>query len=543
MSQTSVADPNARLPRQIPYIIGNEACERFSFYGMRNILVQFLVSSVILAYVPEAERQSVAKDVFHSFVIGVYFFPLLGGWLSDRFFGKYNTVLWFSLIYCAGHACLALFEDNRTGFYTGLFLIALGSGGIKPLVVSFCGDQFTTANKHLAKIVFDAFYWTINFGSFFASLLMPLFLRNFGPAVAFGIPGILMFIATLIFWLGRKQYVRVPPTRGEDPHSFFNVARTALTAQAAGQGRPGLMVAVFGALLAVAFLLCWALQAWFGVNLAFWPDDFHFVITACLALGALIAFGGIGVSMQLERARGQHPDAAVDGVRAVLRILIVFALTTPFWSLFDQKASTWVIQGKEMIVPHEAWWWPSWLVKEAGQMQALNPLLIMLLIPFNNIVLYPALRRLGWEPTALRRMGFGIAFAGIAWIIAGLIQLKIDSGAQTSLAWQTWPYLLLTFGEVLVSATALEFAYSQATQSMKGVIMAFWYLTSTFGSLWVLLTNVAVRNEAVTARIATTGYSENAFLMFFFAVFAFVAALAFAAYARTYPMQDNYRAA
>ena len=539
---TTTADPG-RMPRQIPYIIGNEACERFSFYGMRNILVQFLVSSVILAYVPEAERQSVAKDVFHSFVIGVYFFPLLGGWLSDRFFGKYNTVLWFSLIYCAGHACLALFEDNRTGFYTGLFLIALGSGGIKPLVVSFCGDQFTTANKHLAKIVFDAFYWTINFGSFFASLLMPLFLRNFGPAVAFGIPGILMFIATLIFWLGRKQYVRVPPTRGEDPHSFFNVARTALITQAAGQGRPGLMVAVFGALLAVAFLLCWALQAWFGVNLAVWPDDFHFVITACLALGALIAFGGIGVSMQLERARGQHPDAAVDGVRAVLRILIVFALTTPFWSLFDQKASTWVIQGKEMIVPHEAWWWPSWLVKEAGQMQALNPLLIMLLIPFNNIVLYPALRRLGWEPTALRRMGFGIAFAGIAWIIAGLIQLKIDSGAQTSLAWQTWPYLLLTFGEVLVSATALEFAYSQATQSMKGVIMAFWYLTSTFGSLWVLLTNVAVRNEAVTARIATTGYSENAFLMFFFAVFAFVAALAFAAYARTYPMQDNYRTA
>ena len=534
---------SARLPRQVPYIIGNEACERFSFYGMRNILVQFMVSSVILAYLPEAAREGAAKDVFHSFVIGVYFFPLLGGWLSDRFFGKYNTVLWFSLIYCAGHACLALFEDNRNGFYTGLFLIALGSGGIKPLVVSFVGDQFDESNKSMAKVVFDFFYWIINFGSFFASLLMPLFLRNYGPAVAFGIPGILMFIATLIFWLGRKQYVRVPPTRGEDPHSFFNVARTALTTQAAGQGRPGLMVAAFGALLAVAFLLCWALQAWFGVNLAFWPDDFHFVITACLALGALIAFGGIGVSMQLERARGQHPDAAVDGVRAVLRILIVFALTTPFWSLFDQKASTWVIQGKEMMVPHEAWWWPSWLVKEAGQMQALNPLLIMLLIPFNNIVLYPALRRLGWEPTALRRMGFGIAFAGIAWIIAGLIQLKIDSGAQTSLAWQTWPYLLLTFGEVLVSATALEFAYSQATQSMKGVIMAFWYLTSTFGSLWVLLTNVAVRNEAVTARIATTGYSENAFLMFFFAVFAFVAALAFAAYARTYPMQDNYRTA
>ena len=541
--QTAAIAANARLPRQVPYIIGNEACERFSFYGMRNILVQFLVSSVILAYVPEAERQSVAKDVFHSFVIGVYFFPLLGGWLSDRFFGKYNTVLWFSLVYCAGHACLAMFESDRGGFYTGLFLIALGSGGIKPLVVSFVGDQFDQSNKSMAKVVFDFFYWTINFGSFFASLLMPLFLRGYGPAVAFGIPGVLMFIATLIFWLGRGKYVRVPPSRGEDPDSFLNVARTALLSRNAGQGRPGLLVAGFGVALALAMLLCWALHAWFGISLPFWPDDFHFVISACLALGALIAFGGVGVSMQLERARGRHAGSAVDGVRAVLRILIVFALTTPFWSLFDQKASTWVIQGKDMAVPHEAWWWPSFLVKEAGQMQALNPLLIMLLIPFNNLALYPALRKLGYDPTPLRRMGWGIAFAGIAWIVAGIIQLKIDSGVQTSLAWQAWPYLLLTFGEVLVSATALEFAYSQATTSMKGVIMAFWYLTSTFGSLWVLLTNVAVRNEAVTARIAETGYGENAFLMFFFAAFAFVAALAFAAYARTYPMQDNYRAA
>ncbi|OGT55371.1 MAG: MFS transporter [Gammaproteobacteria bacterium RIFCSPHIGHO2_12_FULL_63_22] len=539
MSQ-SAASPTtdaARLPRQIPYIIGNEACERFSFYGMRNILVQFLVSSVILAYIPADAREGAAKDIFHSFVIGVYFFPLLGGWLSDRFFGKYNTVMWFSLIYCAGHACLAMFDDNKNGFYTGLFLIALGSGGIKPLVVSFVGDQFTRDNKHLAKIVFDAFYWTINFGSFFASLLMPLFLRSYGPAVAFGIPGVLMFIATIIFWMGRKQYVRVPPTRGEDPHSFYNVARTALTTQAPGQGRSGFLVAVFGAALAVGMLLCWAFKP------GFWPEDFGFVITACLALGSLIAFGGIGTSMQLERARGAHPDAAVDGVRAVLRIIIVFALTTPFWSLFDQKASTWVLQGKTMVIPHDVWWWPSFLVKDAGQMQALNPILVLMLIPFNNVVLYPWLRRMGFEPTALRRMGAGIAFSGIAWIVAGAIQLSIDGGSPVSLAWQIAPYALLTFGEVLVSATALEFAYSQASGSMKGVIMAFWYLASTFGSLWVLLTNASVRNPAVIERIASTGLSENAFLMFFFAGFAFVAAAVFAWYARSYPMQDNYRAA
>jgi POT family proton-dependent oligopeptide transporter len=230
-------------------------------------------------------------------------------------------------------------------------------------------------------------------------------------------------------------------------------------------------------------------------------------------------------------------------VRAVLRILIVFALVTPFWSLFDQKASTWIIQGREMVIPHAAAWWPSWLIQDAAQMQALNPLLVMLLIPFNNLVLYPALRRMGWEPTALRRMGWGIAISGVSWIVAGALQLWIDGGEQVSLTWQALPYLLLTFGEVLVSATALEFAYSQAPHAMKGVIMAFWYLTSTFGSLWVLLTNAAVRNEQVIGRIAGTGLSENAFLMFFFAGFAFLAALAFAAYARRYPMQDNYRVA
>ena len=227
MSTTVAVEPKARMPRQIPFIIANEGCERFSFYGMRNILTPFL-TTMLLLYLPEAERAGAAKDVFHTFVIGVYFFPLLGGWLSDRFFGKYNTVLWFSLIYCAGHACLAMFDDDRNGFYTGLFLIALGSGGIKPLVASFVGDQFDQRTKHLAKLVFDAFYWIINFGSFFASLLMPIFLRQLGPAVAFGIPGILMFIATIVFWAGRRHYIIVPPSP-PNPDSFTRVVRTALT--------------------------------------------------------------------------------------------------------------------------------------------------------------------------------------------------------------------------------------------------------------------------------------------------------------------------
>ena len=519
MSDAAITATSGRLPRQIPYIIGNEACERFGFYGMRNILTPFLVSTLLMYIGSQAEREHMAKDVFHTFVIGVYFFPLLGGWISDRFFGKYNTIFWLSLVYVLGFVCLSLFVHNTTGFYTGMLLIALGSGGIKPLVSAFVGDQFDQSNKSKAKVVYDAFYWTINFGSFFASLLMPIFLRNFGPAIAFGVPGALMFLALVIFWAGRRRYVHVPAAP-PNPNSFLNVVRTALLARAQGQGRTGLVVAQLGVALALG-----AFGLWLG-------DSLEFVPAFCLALVLVMAFGGVGASMQLERARGVHPDEAVDGVRAVLRILIVFALVTPFWSLFDQKASTWVIQGELMTKP-------KWF--QAAQMQALNPALVMLIIPFNNLVLYPLLRRLGIEPSPLRRMGTGIAFTAIAWIVAGSLQLAIDGGDPVSIVWQVLPYALLTMGEVLVSATGLEFAYSQAPTSMKGTIMSFWMLSVTVGNLWVLLSNAAVRNDTVTSQVAQTGLGETAFLMFFFAGFAMLAALAFALYARRYPMQDHYR--
>jgi proton-dependent oligopeptide transporter, POT family len=508
----------ARLPPQVPYIIGNEGCERFSFYGMRNILTPFLVTSLLL-YLPEAERAGEAKDIFHTFVIGVYLFPLLGGWLADRFWGKYDTILWFSLLYCVGHVCLAWFDDNRHGFFAGLGLIAFASGGIKPLVASFVGDQFDRSTKHLAKLVFDAFYWIINFGSFFASLLMPIFLRDYGPSVAFGIPGALMAIATLVFWLGRKHYVRVPPAP-PSPDSLLRVCRTALLAHAPGQGRPGLALAAAGALGALVVL---GLTPQLGIVIAF-----------CLALVLVIGFGGGSTWLQLERARSLHAPEAIEGVRAVLRLLLIFALVTPFWSLFDQKASTWVIQAGFMTRPD--WFHPA-------QMQALNPALVMLLIPFNNLVLYPALKRRGYEMTGLRRMTAGLAAAGLAWIAAGAFQLVMDAGDPVSIAWQILPYALLTFGEVLVSASGLEFVYSQAPLAMKGTIMSLWYLSVTMGNLWVLIANAGTRNEAVLGAVAQTGLSTEAFLMFFFAGFAFVTAVVFGLYAKRYREVDNYRAA
>ena len=150
-----------RWPPQVKYIIGNEACERFSFYGMRNILTVFLADYLLRA-APMAVRAPHAKEIFHLFVMAVYFTPLFGGYLADRIWGKYRTILWLSLVYSAGHALLAIFDDQPTGFYLGLFLIALGSGGIKPCVASFVGDQFTAAQKSLLPKIFAAYYWAVN---------------------------------------------------------------------------------------------------------------------------------------------------------------------------------------------------------------------------------------------------------------------------------------------------------------------------------------------------------------------------------------------
>ncbi len=209
------------MPPGVPYIIGNEAAERFSFYGMRGILIVFMTAYLVNttgALAPMGDAQ--ARAWFSTFVSAVYFLPILGAILAEGFLGKYRTILYLSIVYCLGHVALA-FMDTAIGIAfgqekvlaIGLGLIALGSGGIKPCVSANVGDQFGESNKHLLSKVFGWFYFSINAGSFIATILCPLLLAhpNWGPRWAFGLPGVAMFIATIFFWAGRKKFVHIPP--------------------------------------------------------------------------------------------------------------------------------------------------------------------------------------------------------------------------------------------------------------------------------------------------------------------------------------------
>src|SRR5277367_4487912 len=131
--------PTTGMPPGVPYIVANEAAERFSYYGMRGILVVFMTQYLLgadgsLAVMGDAE----AKSYYHLFLSAVYFFPLFGAPLSDIWLGKYRTILYLSVVYCFGHLALSL-DESRLGLSVGLGLIALGSGGIKPCVSANVG--------------------------------------------------------------------------------------------------------------------------------------------------------------------------------------------------------------------------------------------------------------------------------------------------------------------------------------------------------------------------------------------------------------------
>src|SRR5690554_575480 len=454
MTATTNTDNN-KFPPQIKYIVGNEACERYSYYGMRSILTVFMIQVLLF-------QEAKATSVYHLFAGACYLTPLLGAWISDRIWGKYKTILYLSLIYCVGHAVLAIWETEY-GLYVGLGLIALGSGGIKPCVSAHVGDQFKANQQHLLKKIYELFYFMINFGSFFSTLITPWTLDKFGPSVAFGIPGILMFIATFIFWLGRKQFVHVPPTKS-DGHGLIPVVLSAFKHNSSRTS---------------------------GMKF-------------------------------LDGAIKDHSQEQIEAVRAVFDIAKLFAAISVFWALFDQHGSSWVIQAMNMDLVFMG------VQFSASQIAAWNPIMVMGLIPFFSLIVYPFFEKMGVQMTPLRRMTWGMFVGAISFLIIGMIQIWMDaSDDKINVMWQFFPYLVITMAEVMISITGLEFAYTQAPRSMKSSIMSIWLLTVFFGNLIT-----AYVSEINFFPVASSGY------FLFFAVLMGLFAIVFWWMAKNYKIKN-----
>jgi len=439
------SDPGeGKFPSGIPFIIGNEAAERFNFYGLKAILTTFLITQFFNpsnnpALQQMAEAQ--ANEKTHLFNTLSYFLPIAGGLLADWFLGKYRTILWLSLIYCLGNAMLAGFVTNLQGFMTGLLLIACGAGGIKPCVSANVGDQFTESNKHLLTKAFSLFYFSINFGSFFSTLLIPLVQLHYGARVAFGIPGVLMLLATIIFYSGRKKYIRVPPS-GPKKENFVAINIYALTHTSAKEKNKPL----------------------------------------------------------LDVALKKYPKPSVDAVKAVWRILAIFAFIPVFWALYDQNSSEWVLQATKLDLHIFG------ITLLAQQVQAVNPILILAFVPLFSFVLYPRLEKAGIAVTPLRKIAAGLILTALSFIIIFFLQVSIDHGGMPGVGWQILAYIILTAAEILISITGLEYAYTQAPASMKSTLTAFWLLTVSLGNLFVTMINSSISHQGFFSKLEGANY-------------------------------------
>jgi POT family proton-dependent oligopeptide transporter len=367
-----------------------------------------------------------ATTIQHLFGTAVYFLPLAGGWLADRWLGRYWTILTISLFYCLGHGVLAFSEGSRTGLYAGLALIAIGAGGIKPCVSAFVGDQFKPSQHHLLTNIYGWFYWAINLGAAAAFFIIPLIHVHWGYAWAFGVPGLAMGVATFVFWLGRRQYVRQPTAR------------------------------------------------------------------------------------ESKRA----PAEVKADRKSLLRIALVFLPVPMFWALYNQTNSTWVLQGAKMT--------PFYYLN-GETMQVAGAVLVMMWTPALTLALYPMAGRLGWRPTALRRMTAGMFFAAMSFVICGLVQARMDQGQTMSILWQLAAYVVLEVGEVLLSATGLEFAFEQAPARLKSVVMSLWMMTIAIGHFMVAVFT-QLNRRFVHAAGASQFYFFAAMMIAVTAVFAYCAA-------------------
>src|SRR5476651_31281 len=354
----------SRFPKAVPFIIGNEAAERFSFYGMRSILTLFLVNQFFNpahnAAINE-EANAHANKLHHLFVMVAYALPFVGGMVADWFTGKYKLILYISMVYCLGHLLLSMFDASLGGFEIGLLVVAIGAGGIKSCVSANVGDQFDASNQDLLSKVYGWFYFSINAGSMVSTILIPWTYEHYGAQWAFGIPGILMVLATIIFFSGRKKYVRVPP-KGVNRDNFMFITFYALANM--GKKKPGQSL--------------------------------------------------------LDVAKGEFNPEKVEGVKAVYRVMAVFFFALAFWAVWDQCLSEWVLQAAKMDRSINLGFTKFEVI--AGQVSTVNTIFLLLFIPVFNYWIYPAFDKIGLKTTPLRRLGVGLILTALSFVIIALIQ-------------------------------------------------------------------------------------------------------------------------
>lgn len=355
-------------PKAVGFIVTNEFCERFSYYGMRTILSLYLRDK--LGYTTDG-----ATVIYHTFTMFAYFFPLIGAMIADSWLGKFRTILYLSLVYATGSALISLAAmppvalPPLTFTIIALLLIAFGTGGIKPCVSAFGGDQFRLPEQQrYLGYFFSLFYFSINAGSLISTFLTPIlradvhcFGENDCYSLAFGVPGILMVISILFFLAGKRLYIIKNPSG-----NIFAKVSTCIG---------------------------------------------HAIVKSAKSKEKREHW--------LDHADDKYDQSLIDDVKSLLRVLVLFIPLPVFWALFDQQGSRWTFQADRMRQDIGSW------TLKADQMQVLNPLLILLFIPIFEVAIYPFLTWCKLVRKPLHKMIWGGVLAACAFIISGIVEVQL----------------------------------------------------------------------------------------------------------------------
>lgn len=372
-----------QFPKTVFAIFGNEFCERFSYYGMRAVLTLYVAN--ILGY---SDQNSIA--LFHGFIVLCYSSPILGSILADGYIGKFHTILWISLFYACGNIVLAIGACYEVGSKVhpgvdllGLIIIGLGTGGIKPCVSPFGGDQFHAGQEKMLEAFFHVFYFSINAGALISSFITPMLRvmpcrgQDTCYPAAFGMPAALMVVSVVCFVAGSPWYRRFPPKE----NVIFEVLKT-------------IHIALRN-------------KRKYSTKRDHWME--HYLDDHECHLSPKCT------------AKKCHAAQYVDDIKAFLRQVVMCVPMPVFWALYDQQGSVWVLQAVAM---DGRLWKGANLLPD--QMPTLNAALILIFLPLFEFIIYPIVRKCGIEPTPLRRMTVGGFMIAGCFIISMFVQLAVQ---------------------------------------------------------------------------------------------------------------------
>jgi POT family proton-dependent oligopeptide transporter len=470
----------ARMPKSIPYIVANEFAERFCYYGINAILVQYMIQFLHFGDAKAATWQALFKA-------GAYFFPLLGAMVSDIFLAKFRTIISFSMVYVTGCFTIAFGGGGEASMVVGMFLVAFGTGGIKPCVSTNVGDQFTSANAHLIERAFSYFYLAINAGSSISIYFCPVLLADpdYGPKFAFGMPGVMMAFATLVFWLGRKKFAVVP----------------------AAMSKPGWALPAF-------LLVFFAVMAFAGF--VFMVSGKNILLATATLLGTLSAVAALFLKTGLrdrlppELRNWLERSLTGEGLRIVGKLAVLYLFVAFFWSLWEQSnGNSWTIQAQSALMDKRLFGFLAGVPGFEGlaayemlpaQVQVVNGLFILILVPIFTFGIYPLMGRF-FTVTPLRKIGMGMFVTASSFLLVAYVEQVIQDGQRISMWWQISAYAVLTASEVLVSITALEYSYKQAPLYMKSFIMSLFLLSTSVGNAFTAAVNTLMVKPLTVASV------------------------------------------